>query len=118
MLPGIPAMPGSESRKAKISIIKDVGGIIKPGRMTLLLGPPGCGKTSFLKALSGILSKSLKVTGEISYNGHKLDKFIPQKTSAYISQYDLHIPEMTVRETLDFSARCQGVGSREGEYPL
>ncbi|KAL3749878.1 hypothetical protein ACJRO7_010927 [Eucalyptus globulus] len=113
MLPGIPAMPGSESRKAKISIIKDVGGIIKPGRMTLLLGPPGCGKTSFLKALSGILSKSLKVTGEISYNGHKLDKFIPQKTSSYISQYDLHIPEMTVRETLDFSARCQGVGSRE-----
>ncbi|KAF8034804.1 hypothetical protein BT93_C0965 [Corymbia citriodora subsp. variegata] len=81
--------------------------------MTLLLGPPGCGKTSFLKALSGIPSKSLEVTGTISYNGHKLDEFIPQKTSAYISQNDLHIPEMTVRETLDFSARCQGVGSRE-----
>ncbi|KAK3441451.1 hypothetical protein EUGRSUZ_B01807, partial [Eucalyptus grandis] len=53
------------------------------------------------------------VTGEISYNGHNLDEFIPQKTSAYISQHDLHIPDMTVRETLDFSARCQGVGSRE-----
>ncbi|XP_030457252.1 pleiotropic drug resistance protein 3-like isoform X2 [Syzygium oleosum] len=113
MLPGIPAMPGSKLRKAKISIIKDVRGIIKPGRMTLLLGPPGCGKTSFLKALSGILSKSLEITGEISYNGHKFDEFIAPKTSAYISQYDLHIPEMTVRETLDFSARCQGVGSRE-----
>ncbi|KAI6684518.1 hypothetical protein NL676_030431 [Syzygium grande] len=110
---GIPAMPGSKLRKAKISIIKDVSGIIKPGRMTLLLGPPGCGKTSFLKALSGTLSKSLEVAGEISYNGHNLDEFIPQKTSAYISQYDLHIPDMTVRETLDFSARCQGVGSRE-----
>ncbi|XP_039161831.1 pleiotropic drug resistance protein 3 isoform X2 [Eucalyptus grandis] len=113
MLRGIPAMPGSELHKAKISIIKDVSGIIKPGRMTLLLGPPGCGKTSFLKALSGIQSKSLEVTGTISYNGHKLDEFIPQKTSAYIGQNDLHIPEMTVRETLDFSARCQGVGSRE-----
>ncbi|XP_030477545.1 pleiotropic drug resistance protein 3-like isoform X2 [Syzygium oleosum] len=113
MLPAIPAMPGSKLRKAKISIIKDVSGIIKPGRMTLLLGPPGCGKTSFLKALSGNLSQSLKVTGPISYNGHKLDEFIPQKTSSYMSQYDLHIPEMTVRETLDFSARCQGVGSRE-----
>jgi ABC-type multidrug transport system ATPase subunit len=37
---------------------------------------------------------------------------VPEKTAAYISQYDLHIPEMTVRETLDFSSRCQGVGRR------
>ncbi|KAH7834517.1 hypothetical protein Vadar_016955 [Vaccinium darrowii] len=53
-----------------------------------------------------------KVAGEVFYNGHKLEEFIPQKTSAYISQNDLHIPEMTVREALDFSARCQGVGTR------
>ncbi|KAF3454732.1 hypothetical protein FNV43_RR05180 [Rhamnella rubrinervis] len=105
-------IPGSESNKAKIRIINDVSGVVKPGRLTLLLGPPGCGKTSLLKALSGNLDKSLKVTGEISYNGHKLEEFIPQRTSAYISQHDLHIAEMTVRETLDFSACCQGVGSR------
>lgn len=55
-----------------------------------------------------------KVTGDISYNGYKLNEFVPPKTSAYISQYDQHITEMTVRETLDFSARCQGVGGREG----
>lgn len=40
--------------------------------------------------------------------------FVPQKTAAYVSQHDLHIGEMTVRETLDFSARCQGVGERFG----
>jgi len=45
----------------------------------------------------------------------KLEEFFPEKTSSYISQHDLHIPQMTVRETLDFSARCQGVGSREGK---
>ncbi|GMY22102.1 pleiotropic drug resistance protein 3-like [Fagus crenata] len=105
-------LPGSKSSQAKISIINDVSGIIKPGRITLLLGPPGCGKTSLLKALSGNLNQSLKISGEISYNGNKLEEFVPQKTSAYISQNDLHIPEMTVREILDFSARCQGVGSR------
>lgn len=38
-----------------------------------------------------------------------------QRIAAYISQYDLHIGEMTVRETLAFSARCQGVGSRYGK---
>ena len=52
--------------------------------------------------------------GEITYNGHTLNEFVPQKTSAYISQRDLHVGEMTVRETLDFSARCQGVGDRFG----
>ncbi|KAH9724094.1 ABC transporter G family member 37 [Citrus sinensis] len=96
-------------QEAKMKILKDVNGIIKPGRMTLLLGPPGCGKTTLLSALSGKLSHSLKVSGEVSYNGYRLDEFVPQKTSAYISQYDLHIAEMTVRETIDFSARCQDI---------
>ncbi|XP_050382974.1 pleiotropic drug resistance protein 3-like [Argentina anserina] len=104
--------PGLKTREAKISIIKDFCGSIKPGRLTLLLGPPGCGKTSFLKALSGNLEKSLKFSGEVTYNGQKLAEFVPQKTSAYISQFDVHIPQMTVREILDFSARCQGIGSR------
>uniref|UniRef100_K4A4V9 ABC transporter domain-containing protein n=1 Tax=Setaria italica TaxID=4555 RepID=K4A4V9_SETIT len=104
---------GSKSNnKVKINILEDVSGIIKPCRLTLLLGPPGCGKSTLLRALAGQLDKSLKVTGDISYNGYRLDEFVPEKTAAYISQYDLHIPDMTVRETLDFSARCQGVGSR------
>jgi ABC-type multidrug transport system ATPase subunit len=102
----------SPSKKANITILKDVSGMIKPSRLTLLLGPPGCGKTTLLLALTGTLEGSLKVTGDISYNGFKLDEFVPQKTAAYISQHDLHIAEMTVRETLDFSARCQGVGTR------
>ncbi|GLT42698.1 hypothetical protein SLA2020_166840 [Shorea laevis] len=96
----------------KINILKDVSGIIKPSRLTLLLGPPGCGKTTLLQALAGKLNPSLKVTGEITYNGYKFTEFVPQKTSAYVSQYDLHISEMTVRETLDFSAQCQGIGNR------
>ncbi|KAJ8439251.1 hypothetical protein Cgig2_030186 [Carnegiea gigantea] len=108
----ISKLMGSQPQEAKLAILRDVSGIIKPGRMTLLLGPPGCGKTSLLLALSGNLDKSLKIQGDIEYNGYKLKEFIPQKTSAYISQQDLHIPEMTVRETIDFSARCQGVGSR------
>ncbi|KAG2598988.1 hypothetical protein PVAP13_5KG412300 [Panicum virgatum] len=80
--------------------------------MTLLLGPPGSGKTTLLLALAGRLDKDLKVSGKVTYNGHGMDEFVPERTAAYISQHDLHIGEMTVRETLEFSARCQGVGSR------
>ncbi|KAF3791927.1 Pleiotropic drug resistance protein 3 [Nymphaea thermarum] len=85
MITGLVKVPGFNASQTKISILKDVSGIIKPSR---------------------------QVKGEVSYNGYKIDEFVPQKTSAYISQYDLHIPEMTVRETLDFSARCQGVGRK------
>ncbi|XP_022997377.1 pleiotropic drug resistance protein 1-like [Cucurbita maxima] len=100
------------SRKKPLSILHDVSGIIKPKRMTLLLGPPSSGKTTLLLALAGKLGKDLKFSGKVSYNGHGMEEFVPQRTSAYISQHDLHIGEMTVRETLAFSARCQGVGSR------
>ncbi|CAJ2661303.1 unnamed protein product [Trifolium pratense] len=100
------------SKKKHVAILKDVSGIVKPRRMTLLLGPPGSGKTTLLLALSGKLDKSLQVSGSVTYNGHGLNEFVPQRTAAYISQHDVHIGEMTVRETLAFSARCQGVGSR------
>lgn len=56
-----------------------------------------------------------QVSGEITYNGYRLNEFVPQKTSAYISQNDVHMGELTVKETLDFSARCQGVGTRYGK---
>ncbi|KAL2933657.1 ABC transporter G family member 39 [Bienertia sinuspersici] len=56
--------------------------------------------------------KTIQVTGKITYCGHELTEFVPQRTCAYISQNDLHNGEMTVRETLDFSGRCLGVGTR------
>ncbi|KAJ8445587.1 hypothetical protein Cgig2_012475 [Carnegiea gigantea] len=82
------------------------------GMMTLLLGPPSSGKTTLLLALSGKLDEELKVSGRVTYNGHEMKEFVPQRTAAYISQHDVHIGEMTVRETLAYSARFQGVGYR------
>ncbi|PHU15684.1 Pleiotropic drug resistance protein 1 [Capsicum chinense] len=100
------------NRKRKLTILNDVSGIIKPCRMTLLLGPPSSGKTTLLLALAGKLDPALKVSGKVTYNGHEINEFVPQRTATYISQYDLHIGETTVRETLEFSAKCQGTGSR------
>ncbi|KAL3530879.1 hypothetical protein ACH5RR_010201 [Cinchona calisaya] len=104
------------AKRYTLSILNNVSGVVKPGRMTLLLGPPGSGKSTLLRALAGKLDKELKKSGNISYNGHKLDEFCVQRTSAYISQTDSHIAELTVRETLDFAARCQGASEGFSEY--
>ncbi|CAI0420673.1 unnamed protein product [Linum tenue] len=108
ILNGLHLLP---NRKKHLTILNDVSGVIKPGRMTLLLGPPSSGKTSLLLALAGRLDPNLKVSGRVTYNGHDMHEFVPQRTSAYVSQHDLHMGELTVRETLAFAARVQGVGS-------
>ncbi|TVU38822.1 hypothetical protein EJB05_12214, partial [Eragrostis curvula] len=100
------------SNKRTIKILKDVSGIIKPSRMTLLLGPPASGKSTLMRALTGKPAKNLKMSGNITYCGHTFSEFYPERTSAYVSQYDLHYGEMTVRETMDFSRRCLGIGAR------
>lgn len=99
-----------KGKRRKLTILDDVSGIIRPSRMTLLLGPPSSGKTTLLLALAGRLDHQLQTSGKITYNGHGLKEFVPQRTSAYVSQQDWHIAEMTVKETLELSARCQGVG--------
>ncbi|KAF8009458.1 hypothetical protein BT93_J0448 [Corymbia citriodora subsp. variegata] len=100
------------SKKRVVNILQDVSGVIKPSRLTLLLGPPGSGKTTLLQALAGKSDDDLRISGKITYCGHEFNEFVPQRTCAYISQHDLHHGEMTVRETLDFSGRCLGVGTR------
>ncbi|KAG5515115.1 hypothetical protein RHGRI_036226 [Rhododendron griersonianum] len=103
-------------KRHRFAILNDISGFVKPGRMTLLLGPPGSGKSTLLLALAGKLDPGLKKTGNVTYNGEKLDDFCVQRTSAYISQTDTHIAELTVRETLDFAARFEGGGGGFAGY--
>ena len=70
--------------------------------------------TDLLFSISFMILSPPKMSGNITYNGHGLNEFVPQRTSAYVSQQDWHVAEMTVRETLQFAGRCQGVGFKFG----
>ena len=58
----------------------------------------------------------LQVEGEVQYNGRGFDEFIVQRTAGYVQQVDVHIGEMTVRETLNYAAQFQvGFAGEEWE---
>lgn len=48
-----------------LAVLQGIDGVLKPGQLTLLLGPPGAGKSVLLQSLAGRLrpSKSLRVRG-------------------------------------------------------
>ena len=95
-----------------VKILQNVSGAFRPGTITLLVGPPGGGKSMLMKALCG--AAPVPTTGSITYNGHALDEFNVVRTAQYVGQNDLHNPALTVRETLMFSAMCQGPGYNPG----
>ncbi|ETP11416.1 hypothetical protein F441_13062 [Phytophthora nicotianae CJ01A1] len=106
-LPTIPntmkkAFVGPKKRVVRKQILKDVSGMFAPGKITLLLGQPGSGKSSLLKMLSGRFPIEKNIT------------FVD-----YVSQRDKHYPVLTVKETLEFAHKfCGGELSRRGEELL
>eukprot|EP01034_Spumella_vulgaris_P038880 gene38880-48011_t len=57
-------------KKTRANVINNLTGRILPKQLTLVMGPPGCGKTTFLKALAGQLTVgSATLEGDILYNG-------------------------------------------------
>ena len=101
---------GDQNRKTTLTLLAPCSGILRPGRLTLILGPPGSGRTTFMRALTGRAQAQtdLAVGGSVTYNGRDFSQFEPAHAAAYVGQQDLHYGEMTVRETMTFAAECFG----------
>ena len=96
------------ARSSEFVILDRVSGVIKPGTLTLVISPPGHGKSSFLKMLAGNIANHLFApdSGHVSFGGVTAATAAEHgvhlgQLSQYVSQLDEHLPHLTVRETLE-----------------
>ncbi len=69
------------------------------------MGESGAGKTTLLNTLSQRIHFGT-ITGDVLVNGKSIDASFERRTG-YVQQQDIHIAELTVRESLQFSARLR-----------
>ncbi|KAG6276446.1 hypothetical protein E4U48_001626 [Claviceps purpurea] len=84
------------------TLLKDVQGYVRPGKLTALMGASGAGKTTLLNALAQRLTFGT-LKGEFLVDGRPLPKSF-QRATGFAEQMDVHEPTATVREALQFSA--------------
>lgn len=93
-------------------IISGVGMEVRPGQLAAIVGPNGSGKTTFLKALSGELS----YTGRVTINGRDLASMKPWEAAchrAVLPQSTALSFPFTVREIVGLGLS----GGRSGALP-
>lgn len=98
------------------AVIKGISLVLQRGSVTGLVGPNGHGKTTLLRAISGLIqlsSGSIRFKGEV-VNGKEAN-LIVGKGIVHIPQGDLVFKEMTVEENLLMGAYLPDAHARREE---
>ena len=100
---------GLSKRFGRIEALRGVSFTVTPGQTYGLLGPGGCGKTTLIRLLLGVLRPS---AGRATVLGRP----VPSPATAAIVGYMPQLPalylELTARENVSFFASLYGVHSR------
>ena len=96
------------------TILQDVEGCVKPGEMLLVLGRPGSGCTSLLKALASYRDGFRSVDGTVLYEGldHRSIDGPLRGDVVYSPEDDVHFPTLTVGQTLRFASATRAPNSK------
>lgn len=91
-------------------ILNNVNLDINNGQIISLLGASGCGKSTTLKAIAGIIDYS----GSVKINGKKVDDLKPHERETVIVFQDLRLfPHLNVEENICFPLKMKGVNKDE-----
>jgi ABC-type multidrug transport system ATPase subunit len=87
----------------KLQLLQEVTGAFRPGVLTALMGVSGAGKTTLMDVLAGRKTGGY-IEGDIRISGFPKKQETFARTSGYCEQTDIHSPQVTVRESLIYSA--------------
>ncbi|RDX60606.1 ABC transporter G family member 15, partial [Mucuna pruriens] len=87
-------------------LLNGLNGYAEPGRIMAIMGPSGSGKSTLLDALAGRLSKNVVMTGNVLLNGKKKG-LGGNGVVAYVTQEDVLLGTLTVKETISYSAHLR-----------
>ncbi|KAM0870503.1 hypothetical protein ACQ4PT_039969 [Festuca glaucescens] len=87
----------------RLQLLQDVSGAFRPGVLTALMGITGAGKTTLLDVLAGRKTGGY-TKGTIRIAGYPKKQETFSRISGYCEQSDIHSPNLTVYESLQFSA--------------
>ncbi|KDP40865.1 hypothetical protein JCGZ_24864 [Jatropha curcas] len=87
----------------RLQLLRGVTGTFRPGILTALMGVSGAGKTTLMDVLAGRKTGGY-IEGDIRISGFPKKQETFARISGYCEQTDIHSPQVTVRESLIYSA--------------
>lgn len=100
----------------RTSIVEDLSVDLPGTTLTCLIGSSGCGKSSVVKWLSGVLSPDLTATGSATLNGAAIT--LPHRDIAYQPQQDTLFPWLSITENASLGLEIRGTRPREARDRL
>ncbi|BAH91729.1 Os02g0528900 [Oryza sativa Japonica Group] len=90
-------------KERKLQLLHNITGAFQPGVLSALMGVTGAGKTTLLDVLAGRKTGGV-IEGDIRVGGYPKIQQTFARISGYCEQTDVHSPQITVEESVAYSA--------------
>lgn len=101
-----------------MDILSQIDGLVRQGEILLVLGRPGSGCSTLLKALAGNTGGfDVAPESRVNYQGvaaHEMHDQLRGK-AVYQAEVDVHFPTLLLGDTLDFAANMRAAEASSGE---